>query len=315
MTATTPSTFYQGIKTAASSYINSNVVCDKNCGNNNIADGENRFTPYLIKEKVVMDTDGDSHTIKIGYIGFVPPQILLWDAKNLTDRVKANSITETAKKLVPEMKAKGADIIIAIPHSGIGEPGDVNPDMENAVYALTEIDGIDAVMFGHSHAIFPSDKYADLPNADINKGQINGTAAVMPGRWGDNLGLVELTLKQSGDTWVVADSQSSTRAIYDGAAKESLADSNLDVRQAIELEHKGTLEFVNAPIGKASADMYSFLSMAQDDPSVQIVADAQMWYAKDKLDVLKENKDLPILSSDSHNKPSYLIEIIKNTLK
>jgi 2',3'-cyclic-nucleotide 2'-phosphodiesterase/3'-nucleotidase len=32
--------------------------------------------PYLIKETAVTDTDGKTHTLKIGYIGFVPPQII-----------------------------------------------------------------------------------------------------------------------------------------------------------------------------------------------------------------------------------------------
>ena len=37
--------------------------------------------------------------IKIGYIGFVPPQILIWDKANLEGKVRVNDITETAKNL------------------------------------------------------------------------------------------------------------------------------------------------------------------------------------------------------------------------
>ncbi|MCL1080045.1 bifunctional 2',3'-cyclic-nucleotide 2'-phosphodiesterase/3'-nucleotidase [Parashewanella spongiae] len=285
----------QSIAGANFPYINSNVICDTNCGNDELDKYDNRFTPYIIKEKVVVDTDGDEHKIKVGYIGFVPPQIMLWDAKNLAGRVEANSIIESAKIYVPQMKAEGADIIVAIPHSGIGNPDDKNPDMENAVYKLTQVDGIDAVMFGHSHQVFPSEKYADLENADIEKGTINGTASVMPGRWGDNLGIVDLVLEKDGDSWTVVDSQSSTRAIFDANEKTPLVTVDKDIHDAVELEHKGTRAYVNAPIGKASANMYSFLSMAQDDPTVQIVADAQMWYAQDKL---PENlKSLPILSA------------------
>ncbi|WP_246029044.1 bifunctional 2',3'-cyclic-nucleotide 2'-phosphodiesterase/3'-nucleotidase [Parashewanella tropica] len=285
------------LKGADFPYINSNVVCDAECEKEGAKKGENRFTPYIIKEKQVMDTDGDIHTIKVGYIGFVPPQIMLWDAKNLTGKVTANDILESAKKYVPEMKAKGADVIVAIPHSGIGEEDTTSKDAENAVWALSTVEGIDAIMFGHSHAVFPSTKFEKVKNADIEKGQINGTAAVMPGRWGNNLGIVDLTLEKDGDNWKVVDSQSTTRPIFDGSKKESLVETNYEVRDTISSEHEGTRQYVNAPIGKASADMYSFLSMAQDDPSVQIVADAQMWYAKKNLDVLKEHKDLPILSA------------------
>ncbi len=287
----------QSISGAKFPYISANVMCDKDCGADAKTEDGNRFTPYIIDTKQVFDLDGDKHEIKIGYIGFVPPQIMLWDAKNLSGRVTANSIIETADKYIPKMKAEGADIIIAIPHSGIGKPDDTDPNMENAVYKLTEIDGIDAVMFGHSHQVFPSDKYADLKNADIEKGTINGTASVMPGRWGDNLGIVDLVLEKDGDSWKVVDSHSSTRAIYDPAEEKALVDPDYEIRGEVAIEHNATIKYVNAPIGKASADMYSFLSMAQDDPTVQIVADAQLWYAE-KDDGLKEEVgDLPILSA------------------
>ena len=49
---------------------------------------------------------------KIGYIGFVPPQIMTWDKANLSGKVTVNDITETARKYVPEMRAKGADVVV-----------------------------------------------------------------------------------------------------------------------------------------------------------------------------------------------------------
>lgn len=72
----------------------------------------------MIKEHSFKDTDGEAHTIKVGYIGFVPPQIMVWDKKNLEGKVTAADIKQTAEKLIPEMKAKGADVIVAIPTLG-----------------------------------------------------------------------------------------------------------------------------------------------------------------------------------------------------
>lgn len=68
--------------------------------------GKNYFTPYIIVDTPVKDRDGKEHTIKIGYIGFVPPQILIWDKANLDGKVVVNDITETAKKFVPQMKKR-----------------------------------------------------------------------------------------------------------------------------------------------------------------------------------------------------------------
>ncbi|MEF1338435.1 metallophosphoesterase, partial [Vibrio rotiferianus] len=127
-------------------YVSANVFDKKT--------GKHYFKPYLIKTHTFKDTDAQSHEIKVGYIGFVPPQIMVWDKKNLEGKVFAEDITETAKKLVPQMKKEGADVIVAIPHSGIStDPYKLGA--ENSVYYLTEVEGIDAIAFGHSHAVFP----------------------------------------------------------------------------------------------------------------------------------------------------------------
>ncbi|MDI5840719.1 bifunctional 2',3'-cyclic-nucleotide 2'-phosphodiesterase/3'-nucleotidase [Shewanella xiamenensis] len=280
-------------------YINANVYCaDENGCWNNVKKGEHLFTPYIIKEKQIVDSEGNNQTIKIGYIGFVPPQILLWDKQNLTGKVKVEDIVETAKKYVPEMKAKGADLIIAIPHSGIGStenPGD--PMAENATYALTNVKDINAIMFGHSHSIFPDAKYADLPNTDVTKGLLNGVPAVMPGRWGDNLGVVDFKLERKDGKWMVLSATTKARPIYDGATKTPLVEADAAIHDAVAAEHQGTLAFVDEPIGVAAADMYSFLTLVQDDPTVQIVSDAQIANVKAKLP--EALKDLPVLSASA----------------
>ncbi|WP_345859067.1 bifunctional 2',3'-cyclic-nucleotide 2'-phosphodiesterase/3'-nucleotidase [Shewanella algae] len=277
-------------------YVNANVYCDADDCWKGLKKGDNLFTPYLIKETEVKDTDGNSHKLKIGYIGFVPPQIMLWDKQNLTGKVRAESIVESARKFVPQMKAEGADIIIAIPHSGIGStenPGD--PAAENASYALTYVDGIDAIMFGHSHSIFPDARYADLPNTDVEKGLLNGVPAVMPGRWGDNMGLVDFKLQRKDGKWTVLSARTEARPIYDGANKTPLVEADKDIHDAVELEHQGTIAFVEQPIGVAAADMFSFLTLVQDDPTVQIVSDAQIANVKAKLP--EALKSLPVLSA------------------
>jgi len=280
-------------------YINANVYCadDNGCWND-VKKGEHLFTPYIIKEKQIVDSEGNNQTIKIGYIGFVPPQILLWDKQNLTGKVTVEDIVATAKKYVPEMKAKGADLIIAIPHSGIGStenPGD--PMAENATYALTYVDGINAILFGHSHSIFPDAKYADLPNTDVTKGLLNGVPAVMPGRWGDNLGVVDFKLERKDGKWSVLSATTKARPIYDGATKTALVEADAAIHDAVAAEHQGTLAFVDEPIGVAAADMYSFLTLVQDDPTVQIVSDAQIANVKAKLP--ESLKGLPVLSASA----------------
>ncbi|WP_298773131.1 bifunctional 2',3'-cyclic-nucleotide 2'-phosphodiesterase/3'-nucleotidase [uncultured Shewanella sp.] len=284
------------IKGADFPYINANVYCDSYACWDNVQKGDNLFTPYLIKETPVLDNKGNKQTINIGYIGFVPPQIMQWDAQNLQGKVRVDDIVKTAEKFIPLMKKEGADIIIAIPHSGIGSVYNTQENnIENATFALTYVEGIDAIAFGHSHAIFPDKQYEGLYETDIVKGTLNGIPAVMPGRWGDNLGIIDLSLKRVDDKWIVENSQSESRPIYQD--DKPLVEADLDIRQAVEIDHLGTLDFVEQPIGKASDNLYSFLSLVQDDPSVQIVSDSQRAKVQEQIINISTLSHLPVLSA------------------
>ncbi|WP_394256646.1 2',3'-cyclic-nucleotide 2'-phosphodiesterase [Vibrio harveyi] len=269
-------------------YVSANVFDKKT--------GEHYFKPYLIKTHTFKDTDGQSHEIKVGYIGFVPPQIMVWDKKNLGGKVFAEDITETAKKLVPQMKKEGADVIVAIPHSGIStDPYKLGA--ENSVYYLTEVEGIDAIAFGHSHAVFPGKDFAKLQGVDNAKGTINGVTAVMPGRWGSHVGVMDLMLKEKDGKWQVVEGQSEARPIFDKANKKSLAEADKGIVDALVDDHKGTREFVNQPIGKANDVMYSFLALVQDDPTIQIVNLAQKDYVERFIQGDPDLADIPVLSA------------------
>ncbi|WP_199482571.1 2',3'-cyclic-nucleotide 2'-phosphodiesterase [Vibrio owensii] len=269
-------------------YVSANVFDKKT--------GEHYFKPYLIKTHTFKDIDGQSHEIKVGYIGFVPPQIMVWDKKNLEGKVFAEDITETAKKLVPQMKKEDADVIVAIPHSGIStDPYKLGA--ENSVYYLTEVEGIDAIAFGHSHAVFPGKDFAKLQGVDNAKGTINGVTAVMPGRWGSHVGVMDLMLKEKDGKWQVVEGQSEARPIFDKANKKSLAEADKGIVDALVDDHKGTREFVNQPIGKANDVMYSFLALVQDDPTIQIVNLAQKDYVERFIQGDPDLEGIPVLSA------------------
>ncbi len=144
-------------------YVNANVYIDDQ--DDNPDNDQNYFTPYLILDKSFTDENGSEHPLKVGVIGFVPPQIMQWDKAHLEGKVVAKDIVETAKKFVPEMKEKGADIIVAIPHSGFGST-ELKGNDENATYHLSRVAGIDAILFGHSHVVFPGPAFEGAPGVD-----------------------------------------------------------------------------------------------------------------------------------------------------
>ncbi len=107
--------------------------------------------------------------MKVGYIGFVPPQIMTWDKKNLEGQVQVQDIVESANETIPKMKAEGADVIIALAHTGIEKQAQ-SSGAENAVFDLaTKTKGIDAIISGHQHGLFPSAEYAGAAQFDVEK--------------------------------------------------------------------------------------------------------------------------------------------------
>ena len=278
------------------------------------------FRQYIILDKPVVDRDGKQHIIKIGYIGFVPPQIMQWDKLNLEGKVIVKDITQTAKELVPEMKKQGADIIVAIPHSGVSaEP--YKALAENSVYYLSQVEGINAIMFGHSHGVFPSEDFKSLPNTDINTGNINHIPAVMPGQWGSHLGVVDLVIEGDKSNWKVVSGKSQARPIFDVKNKKALVDADQNIVKVLKDDHEGTREFVGKPIGKVSTDINSYLALVEDTSALQIISDAQIDYVKQFVQGDPDLDGLPILSAIApfkaggrKNDPTAYVEVKKGDL-
>lgn len=280
--------------------INANVYVDDH--DTNPDNDENKFTPYKIINKKVVDQQGKKHVIKVGFIGFVPPQINEWDKANLDGKVITKNIVETAKKFIPQMREEGADVIVAMTHSGFSGNKD---NSEDVIYALSEVQGIDAITFSHTHKLFPAKdlksldglfKGADgkpLPGVDNAKGTINGVPAVQAGYGGGSLGIIDLSLKKEKGKWSVVNSQSLTREISSPTQVKPVQ----SIVDAVKADHEATVDYVNTPIGKTTDDIHSYFSLVQDDPSIQVVTNAQKWYVEKYIAQSKpEYQDLPILS-------------------
>lgn len=275
--------------------ISANVV--KELGANPRAD-KTLIPPYVILDREITDGAGQAHQIKVGLIGFVPPQIMMWDRHHLEGNIHTRDIVEAARAYVPEMKEKGADVIIALSHSGIGAAKHMN-GMENASVPLAEIDGIDALMTGHSHLVFPSPSFESSDIVDAEKGLIHGKPAVMGGYWGSHLGVLDLMLEKDGSEWRIVSNAVETRPISERNEDRSvtaLVESVEPVLASVTDVHEETLAYVRRAVGKTAAPLHSYFALVADDPSVQIVANAQSWYMAEMLKGT-EHEGLPLLSA------------------
>jgi 2',3'-cyclic-nucleotide 2'-phosphodiesterase len=200
------------------------------------------FKPYTILKRKVVDQSGNSHELKIGVIALMPTHIMKWDKANLEGKVFAKPMVETAKEFVPIIKAEGADIIIALAHTGISsEP--YRADTENAVFYLTQIPEIDVVLAGHSHSIFPGLVYQGLPNTNLETGEINGKPVVMAAAFGSRLGIIDLKLSHRTGKWQIVDQKSFTRPIADENGKP-LVKTDIGLYKLVKEEHEETVDFI-----------------------------------------------------------------------
>src|SRR5262252_4771915 len=168
--------------------------------------------PYVILDRDFIDEAGITRRLRVGVIGFVPPQIMQWDKANLDGRVFVIDIVAAARRYVPQMRAAGVDLVVALVHSGLSASPARGMD-ENAAAYLVQVPGIDAILAGHSHLVFPDPSFANLPGADVARGTIKGVPTVMAGFWGSHLGVVDLTLRRTTEGWRRADGTGTTRAI------------------------------------------------------------------------------------------------------
>ncbi|MBW9234835.1 hypothetical protein JQK62_21865, partial [Leptospira santarosai] len=113
----------------------------------------------------------------------------------------------------------------------------------------------------------------------------------MSGKFGSHLGVIDLTLAKKGKEWTVSSSKAEVRAI----AKDD-SDVDASVVDAVKAEHEGTIKYVRKAVGTTTAIIHSYFSQVQDDPSIQIVTNAQKWFVEKEL-AGTADANLPILSA------------------
>jgi len=260
--------------------------------------GKHLLPPYVILDRKLRDGAGKSHRVQIGILGVLPPQIVTWDESVIGGKIQSRDMVETAAAFIPEMKEAGADIIVLLAHTGIG--GAQHHDgMENAAQPLARLQGVDALITGHTHLVFPSSQFAGVAGLDLTRGTIAGTPSVMAGFWGSHLGMIDLLLERDGRDWRVLDSHSMARPIASHpmyGTNLALVNSAPKVLRAAQRDHDATLDYMRAPVGETKRPLHSYFAMIRNCASVQLICQAQAAYVASKL-ARTAHANLPLLSA------------------
>lgn len=253
--------------------------------------------PWTILEREVIDEAGLPHVLRIGVIGFLPPQTVNWDRMHLAGSIVTRSILDAARTEVPRLRAAGADIVIALAHTGLGDTADAGvDDPEHAGLQLTEIDGIDALVCGHSHMAFP----APGGGADPEHGRINGKPVILPGRWGSHLGLMDLVLKRRPDgVWRVEGARSELRPVARRTGPDRfshLAEEDPRIVSLGATAHAEIMAELSRVLSHSTAPLQSFFSMVAPDAALHLIAAAKVAHVRRALQGRPE-ADLPVLAA------------------
>lgn len=238
--------------------------------------------PWVVLKRLVVDADGVTWPLNLGVIGFAPPQIAVWERLHLGGTIATDDIVTAARREVPRLRAAGAEVVIALCHSGIG-PAIHIPGMENAALPLAAVDGIDALVVGHTHGVFPTRGMPPVPGIDPETGTLHGKPAVMAGALGSHLGVIDLDVVRDGRGWRCTGHRVEAIPASGPAAGAGPPVRDPAVVAAVAQAHRRTLGVIRSPIGTAARPIDSHFALLRADDSLLIVADAQRAYARDAL--------------------------------
>lgn len=267
------------------------------CANITRTDRSPRISrPYAILDRDFIDADGRAQRLRIGVIGLLPPQITIWDKHHLQGRLTSHDMIDTARDYIPRMRAEGADIILALAHTGISANGD--DEQENAALPLAKTGAIDVLLLGHSHDIFPAGPYRDRPHVDTGNATLHGVPAMLPGSHGTCLGVMDLCLHRNrAGKWQILDHHIEIRHIK-AAPHQPVIPADPAITALLAPIHRKTLHLTGQPIGYTRTPLHSYLALVRNDPATQLVLMAQKAVLKTRLRG-SDHADLPILSASA----------------
>lgn len=247
--------------------------------------------PSAILDRELTGPDGRRHPVRVGILGLAPPQVASWTSSALGGAIRTRDLVEAAREEVDQLRARGADIVVALCHSGIGCERHV-PWMENAAVPLAALPGLDALILGHTHELFPDLRRPASAAVDPEAGTIHGKPAVQPGFFGSHVGVIDLDLRRSSQGWTVSGHRTRVVPVPPDAPVDPT------VAAAAEPAHRALLSVTCRPVGQTRVALHSYFALLGADASLDVVADAKRAEARRLLDGRPE-ADLPILCSVS----------------
>ncbi|MCV6597365.1 MAG: 5'-nucleotidase C-terminal domain-containing protein [Mangrovicoccus sp.] len=229
--------------------------------------------PWVLLSKEIADPSSELPPAKIGIFSLLPQRTANWNRRELAGKVAIHDVFDSAQRVITELQDAGADVIIALSHLGItpDEPA-IAPEESNL--ALARLSGIDAIIAGHTHMLFPGPDHQNLPGLDAQRGTLHDIPCVMPGSHGSHLGDIELSLHYSAPKgWQVQGHQVTLHTPQTCPTKNCINEAPAVFRNA----HERTTKWGATQLGHTEPALHSYFTPLQSGAMSALIADAQLW--------------------------------------
>lgn len=217
----------------------------------NVRDAQGR--PFVAPYTLI-----DKRGVRVAIIGATTPGSMLWDRDNLRDAgLTVTDIVASVRTAVAEVRKRKADVVVVLLHSGLDGAATYDTvttglASENvAARVPREIDGINLVVYGHSHA-------------ELVDSTINGALLVQPRNWAASVAVATLTLEKTKGKWAVVKHRGQSVKVAGHA--ESPA-----VLAASAATHRATVTWVTTPVGRTAVRWRADSSRVVDAPITDLI--------------------------------------------
>ncbi len=218
------------------------------------------FAPYFVKTVA---------GVKIGIVGITTPLIPEWEPAEHYRGLSFDPAVEAARRAVAELRAREhPDVVIVAAHSGLdrdwpAEKTASGNSREDAIYEIaTQVPGIDAILFGHTHRQLAGESIGDV-------------LLLQPKNWGFSLGRMDFELSREGHgAWKI---DSKTSRVIPVTAAVAADPKILEIGRPY---HDLAERYLSTVVAQAPVAMDTRLSRVEDTALIDAIQQVQLFYTK-----------------------------------
>ncbi|MEO7653808.1 MAG: 5'-nucleotidase C-terminal domain-containing protein [Bryobacteraceae bacterium] len=225
---------------------------------------EKPFAPYLLKTVA---------GVKVAVIGITTPTVPSWEKPENLGSYRFEASRTAVESAIAALRAlpgdKQPDLVVVAAHAGLGRDpnkkssGAEDLPGENTMYDVaSHVPGIDAIVFGHTHA-------------EVAEMRVNGVLLTQPKNWGISLARLDFTLesKPGGGFTVV---EKTSRVIP--ASATTVPDE--EVLRIAKPYHELAERYLNTEVAQSAQALDGSLSRVEDTALIDAVQQVQLHYTK-----------------------------------